>query len=212
MQRLLIAVVSACVLGLVSGPAHADGKKPHQFAGAVKCRSCHEKDEIGNQYGKWLDSKHAKAWSTLASDKAKEWGKKRGIDDPQASDKCVKCHVAAHGEPKPRLSMKYSPKEGVTCEACHGPGSDYRKKKIMMNQDEAVKRGLDPADREGLSDLPQRREPGLGSRTLQAGRRQDGGVRLRAGEEGDRSSRARGVRPLEGQRGRVENAGRGGAR
>ena len=142
MKQRWIAVMFVCALVATGGPAHADGKKPHQFAGATKCRSCHEKDEIGNQYGKWLDSKHAKAWGTLASDKAEQWGKERGIDDPQASDKCVKCHVAGHGEPKARLGMKYAKTEGVTCEACHGAGSDYRKKKIMMDQKKAVEHGL----------------------------------------------------------------------
>ena len=72
MKQRWIAVMFACALVATGGPAHADGKKPHQFAGATKCRSCYEKDEIGNQYGKWLDSRHAKAWGTLASDKAKK--------------------------------------------------------------------------------------------------------------------------------------------
>lgn len=142
MKRWLIAGLSACVLLAQAGSAYGDGKKPHQYAGAVKCRSCHEKDEIGNQYGKWLDSKHAKAWETLASDQAKEWAQERGIDDPQAADDCVKCHVAAHGEPKTRLGMKYAKTDGVSCEACHGPGSSYRKKKIMMDQEKAVEHGL----------------------------------------------------------------------
>ena len=142
MQRLFVAAMSACVLVWALGPAHADEKKTHQYAGATKCRSCHEKDGIGNQYGKWLDSRHAKAYGTLASEKAKKWGKEEGIDDPQTSDKCVKCHVAGHGEPKARLGMKYAKTEGVTCEGCHGAGSDYRKKKIMMKQEEAVKHGL----------------------------------------------------------------------
>jgi hypothetical protein len=142
MKRLLVAAMCACVVLLAVGPAYADGKKPHQYAGATKCRSCHEKDGIGNQYGKWLESKHARAFDTLASDKAKEWGKDRGVESPQTSDKCVKCHVAGYGAPKAELGMKYGQKEGVTCEACHGPGSDYRKKKIMMDQKEAVKHGL----------------------------------------------------------------------
>ena len=142
MRRLSAAIAAACVLVLAWGPTDADGKKPHQYAGATKCRSCHQKEGIGNQYGKWLDSKHAKAFTTLASDDAKKWGKEKGIDDPQTSDECVKCHVAGHGAPKEQFGMKYAASEGVTCEGCHGPGSDYRKKKIMVKQEEAVKRGL----------------------------------------------------------------------
>lgn len=142
MRGLVAAALSACILVLASAPARADEKKAHKYAGATKCRSCHEKEGIGGQYGKWLDSRHAKAYETLASDKARKWGKEKGIDDPQTSDKCVKCHVAAHSAPKERLGMKYAASEGVTCEACHGAGSDYRKKKIMMKQQEAVEHGL----------------------------------------------------------------------
>jgi len=47
MQRLFVAAMSACVLVWALGPAHADEKKTHQYAGATKCRSCHEKDGIG---------------------------------------------------------------------------------------------------------------------------------------------------------------------
>lgn len=142
MQRRFVAVVCTCVLLMVVGTARADEKQQHQYAGATKCRSCHGKDPIGNQQAKWLDSKHAKAWETLASEKAKKWGKEKGIADPQASDDCVKCHIAGHGAPKEQLGLKYAKEEGVTCEACHGPGSDYRKKKIMTDQKEAVKHGL----------------------------------------------------------------------
>ncbi len=142
MKRLLLAAMSACVLVLAFGAAHAGGKKAHQYAGATKCRSCHEKDPIGAQYKQWLESKHARAYDTLASEQAKKWGKERGVDDPQTSDKCVKCHVAGHGAPKEQLGMKYSLEEGVSCEACHGAGSDYRKKKIMVDQKAAVEHGL----------------------------------------------------------------------
>ncbi len=124
-------------------PARADEEaKKHQFVGVTRCRSCHEKDGIGNQHEKWLSSKHAKAFETLASPKAKEWGQKRGIADPQTSDECLKCHVTGHGAPKEQLGMKWSAAEGVTCEGCHGAGSDFRKKSIMTDQKEAVKRGL----------------------------------------------------------------------
>jgi hypothetical protein len=128
MNRLIVLAVSVCVLVLASGTAHADEKKkPHQYAGATKCRSCHEKEAIGGQYGKWLDSNHAKAYGTLASEKAKKWGKEKGIDDPQTSDKCVKCHVAGHGAPR-QFGMKYaevrSDPRGVS-----RIGRDYRRRR-----------------------------------------------------------------------------------
>ena len=122
--------------------AQQASKKPPKYVGATKCRSCHKKEGIGNQYGWWLESKHAKALETLASDQAKEWAAEAGVADPQTDEQCVKCHVTAHGVPKERLGLKFLQSEGVTCEACHGPGSGYRKKKVMIDQELSVSKGL----------------------------------------------------------------------
>ncbi len=37
---------------------------------------------------------------------------------------------------------KYADTEGVGCEACHGPGSDYKSKKIMTNPEAHEAAGL----------------------------------------------------------------------
>jgi hypothetical protein len=114
----------------------------HKYVGARKCRSCHKKEEIGNQYGIWLESKHAKAFETLATEKAREWAAKEGIEDPQTADECLKCHATAHGVPDDRLSMKFDRTAGVQCESCHGAGKDYSKKKVMIDRDKAEAKGL----------------------------------------------------------------------
>ena len=114
----------------------------HKFAGNHKCKTCHEKEPIGNQYGVWLDSTHAKAFGTLATDKAKKWGAEAGVDDPQADEKCVKCHSTAYGVPDKMVSRKFDRTAGVQCESCHGAGKDYRKKKVMIDRDLAVSKGL----------------------------------------------------------------------
>jgi hypothetical protein len=41
-----------------------------------------------------------------------------------------------------KVGVKFDRTQGVQCEACHGAGSGYRKKKIMMDRDRAVERGL----------------------------------------------------------------------
>jgi hypothetical protein len=125
---------------LISKPAVADGE--HEFVGHKKCKTCHKKAEIGDQYGVWLESKHAKAYETLGSDKAKEWGAKAGVDNPQTDDRCIKCHATAHGVPDDMVSKKFDRTSGVQCESCHGAGKDYKKKKIMMDRDQAVAKGL----------------------------------------------------------------------
>lgn len=102
-----------------------------EFIGATKCRTCHRKPEAGEQYPKWEESAHARAFQTLGTEEAKTIAAEMGIDDPQAADACLKCHVTGHGVAAERLGDKYSIDEGVTCEACHGAGGNYYKKKTM---------------------------------------------------------------------------------
>jgi hypothetical protein len=44
--------------------------------------------------------------------------------------------------PEERLSLKFDKTLGVQCEACHGPGKGYRKKKVMIDRDLSVSKGL----------------------------------------------------------------------
>ncbi len=119
-----------------------DADEAHEFTGARKCKSCHEKEPIGNQYAVWLESGHAKALESLATDQAKKWGADAGVADPQTDDKCVKCHVTAFGVDEELLGIKFTREEGVSCEACHGAGRDYRKKAVMMDPDKSRAKGL----------------------------------------------------------------------
>ncbi len=136
----------AAVLALLVllAPAHIAEAKEHQFVGVKRCRTCHKKEPIGNQYGVWLNSKHAKAYETLASEKAKNWASEMGIDDPQTHGECLRCHTTAHGVPDELAYKKIERSEGVGCEACHGPGKDYRKKKVMIDNELSVAKGMIP--------------------------------------------------------------------
>ncbi len=114
----------------------------HEWVGARKCATCHEKEAIGNQNGSWAKTKHAKAMESLKTDKAKEWAKEAGVADPLTDEKCVKCHTTAWGVSDEMKGSKFSYDEGVSCEACHGAGKDYRKKKVMVDHDASVAKGL----------------------------------------------------------------------
>jgi hypothetical protein len=113
-----------------------------EYIGATRCRTCHRTEKSGGQYGIWEESAHAKAYATLASEKALAIGKEKGIDNPQESPECLQCHVAGYNAPAEQLGSKYDMTEGVTCESCHGPGGDYYKKATM----EGITKGeIDPA-------------------------------------------------------------------
>jgi hypothetical protein len=116
----------------------------HKFAGVNKCKRCHQKSAIGNQYAWWLENPHAKTFETLATDQAKKWATEAGVEDPQTDERCVKCHSTAHGVPDKMVSRKFNRQAGVQCEACHGAGKDYRKKKVMIDRELAISKGLVP--------------------------------------------------------------------
>ena len=124
---------------VLSSPAFAGD---HLFVGATKCKTCHGKEDIGNQYAKWANSPHAKAMKTLATDKAKKWATEAGVGDPTTAEACVKCHTTAYGVDAAMLGSKFSHAEGVGCESCHGAGNDYKKKAIMTKVDDAKAKGL----------------------------------------------------------------------
>ncbi len=114
----------------------------HKYVGEKKCKMCHKLEKYGNQQEVWENSLHSKAFETLGTAKAKEAAKKLGIDDPQKSEKCLRCHVAGYDAPAEEKAATYSMEEGVSCEACHGPGSDYKKMKVMKDKDAAIAAGL----------------------------------------------------------------------
>jgi hypothetical protein len=114
-------------------------KVVHKYIGTAKCKMCHNSEAKGKIYDKWVATGHANAYKTLLNEQSIAIAKKMGIDDTSKSDKCLRCHVAGYKEPS---ADKYTMEEGVTCEACHGPGSDYWTMKIMQNKKTAMANGL----------------------------------------------------------------------
>lgn len=152
-----VAMIGVLVLAGALSSANAE-EKTHEFVGAKKCKMCHNKPKVGNQYKIWLDTKHAKAFEALASEEGLKAAKKAGIKDPQKSGKCLKCHSTAYDHKETlakNLKVKKSTgkpyltvEEGVSCESCHFAGSDYKKKKIMKDKELAVANGLNPKPKE----------------------------------------------------------------
>lgn len=99
-----------------------------KYIGAAKCKMCHNKPQKGEQYNVWKAGPHANAMKSLSATEAK---------DP----KCLKCHSTA-AVINPKLKGGIQATEGVSCEACHGPGSAYKAPAIMKNQRVALTKGL----------------------------------------------------------------------
>jgi hypothetical protein len=130
-------------LALATGWAAAASAGDHQYVGAKKCKTCHGKQLMGNQYGTWLKDPHHRAFETLKSEASLRIAQERGLAaPPHEADECLSCHVTAHGVPPTQIAHQLDRADGVECESCHGPGRDYRKKEIMSDREEALAKGL----------------------------------------------------------------------
>ncbi len=111
-RTVLVGVVAGAFLGLGAFAASA----APTYIGAAKCKMCHK-----IEYDSWSQTKHAKA-----------------TDDAKASTKwkfeaaCLTCHATNKDEAL----------AGVQCEACHGPGSDYKTLSVMKDLAKAKAAGL----------------------------------------------------------------------
>jgi len=124
------------------------------YVGVKKCKVCHSKEKMGGtQYQVWKATKMAKAMESLKPGVASDIKTKAGLDpqkDYTNDPKCLKCHTTGYGEPGGFESMEKTPHlANVQCEACHGPGSEYRKPKIMSKK--AFKENWDAAHQKAVA-------------------------------------------------------------
>lgn len=130
MKKSLSIILALTVMVFFALDMAGFAKTP-QYIGVKKCKMCHNSKRSGAQYKIWEGTPHAKAYETLGTEEAKAVAKKMGIDDPQKSDKCLVCHVTGYGKDKSMFASSFKMEEGVGCEACHGPGSEYKSMKVM---------------------------------------------------------------------------------
>jgi hypothetical protein len=129
-----VATVAATTASAPSRTALAEEAKP-AFVGADECKKCHLK-----QHKSWKATPMSKSFEALKPNAAAERKTKHGIDvakDFTKDPKCLKCHTTGYGtesgypavvegkELTPEEQTRAARLQGVTCEACHGPGSLY---------------------------------------------------------------------------------------
>ena len=100
----------------------------YKYIGAEKCKMCHNKTTTGQQYKKWSEGPHAKAMASLN-------------DAEKKNPKCLKCHSTAASVDQ-SLVGTMTVEEGVSCEACHGPGSAYKSATVMRDRKAAMAKGM----------------------------------------------------------------------
>ena len=121
----------------------AQEKSAPTYGGVATCKACHLTKNSGAQYKLWEASPHAKAFEDLKTEAAKAVGAKVGVADPSTSAKCLKCHVTAHGVDAKMKGPKFTNEEGVGCESCHGPGSEYKGRQVMKDIYDGKVKGAD---------------------------------------------------------------------
>ena len=141
-KKVVACAVVVIGIGLVVGTITAEERDAAKYAGNKTCKMCHKSEEKGNQYGKWEAGPHANAYKLLGTDEAKAVAAKLGIDDPQKSGKCLKCHSTAYNWTESVATDKIAVEEGVACESCHGPGADYKSKSVMESREQCIANGM----------------------------------------------------------------------
>ncbi|MFQ6113591.1 MAG: cytochrome c family protein [bacterium] len=129
---------------------HSQEKKEAQqysFVGTKNCKKCHIK-----QFKSWKETKMANAYDILKPGERAEAKKKAGLSaekDYTKDAECLPCHTTGYGKPGGFVSLEKTPQlVGVSCEMCHGAGSEYTKVQYMhlknknYRRAEVVKVGL----------------------------------------------------------------------
>ena len=105
--------------------AEGDAQARPRYAGVAGC-TCHATQEIGDAFGAWVRSGHARAWVVLQGAQARRVAEAVGVEgDPQKSDACLSCHAGAARVDSGAVDPTFRFEDGVQCESCHGPAGDH---------------------------------------------------------------------------------------
>ncbi len=106
---------------------------PPKYTGPGSCASpsCHGGVQVRtdtsvqqNEYSTWVvKDKHAHAFAVLTNPVATRMAKILGIDKADTAPKCLVCH--ALNPPDADRARTFDSTDGVSCESCHGPASNW---------------------------------------------------------------------------------------
>lgn len=142
MRRAAVITTIALAAGVLTIGAGGRERQP-VYVGVKACAVCHAGQAKGHQFSIWRASKHAQAWATLAKPEAKRIAELSGItEEPQQAAVCLGCHATAADAEDWEKEDTFHIEDGVQCEKCHGPGSEYMDGWVMKDREQAVARGL----------------------------------------------------------------------
>jgi len=138
--RVLPPVVLALAFGLT---ASAQTPRERVYVGEQACRRCHDQPGGRDQFNVWRLTKHAQAFAALSRPESRQIAELSGIpDDPTKSRVCLGCHTTASDTEEWERGETFHFEDGVQCERCHGPGSEYMDADVMRDSARARRAGL----------------------------------------------------------------------
>jgi len=133
------SVVLAFLLALSAAPADGGDRF---YVGQIACLECHQ-DSHRDDFSVLYLTRHAQAYASLERPESREIARLSGIDDdPVASPICLGCHATAADVEAWERDEAFAISDGVQCERCHGPGSEYSAAEIMADPNAAKAAGL----------------------------------------------------------------------
>ena len=142
-QVLLKVFLPFIIMTFLNTNINADDPPKFNYIGAESCGRCHKSEKQGKQLSIWQESIHSHAYKTLLNEESIKIAKELGYEkSPIELDECLICHASGWDVDEASLEKGFAIEDGVQCETCHGPGSEYKSLKIMKNRELAVQNGL----------------------------------------------------------------------
>jgi len=126
------SLISVCFLLWAPVLAYCGGNESPGYTGPGSCSSssCHggvqprtDSSVLQNEYSTWaVQDKHSRAFSALSSEIGKRIGRNLNVQ-PATSTRCAGCHSL--DVPENQKARTFDANDGVSCENCHGPASNW---------------------------------------------------------------------------------------
>jgi hypothetical protein len=120
-------------LVLCAGVVLGQTAEPPKYTGPGSCASpsCHGGVQVRtdtsvqqNEYSTWvIQDKHAHAFAVLVNPAAARMARILKIDKAETAPKCLACHALS--VPEAERARTFDSTDGVSCESCHGPASNW---------------------------------------------------------------------------------------
>ncbi len=128
------ALALSVQLGSAQDAAKPAAAKAHSYIGTKACGMCHKGAAKGSILETWQATAHAKSMDKVPADQ-------------KSNATCLGCHATGFGKPggyDPAAATKAAADHlaAVGCEACHGPGNDYKSIAVMKDPVKAKAAGL----------------------------------------------------------------------